>query len=300
MRSISLSKLNIALIIALLATPALAEEAKDTSPNSGPPVASKEPLRAQKPGKSSPRPPAAWCGVYTKLVYLAGEFSGSTRADRFVRDGLKLGVNCNYNNDSRLTLGVGAEVYAGKFHLTHEEDVLRASISFLETGFKEWVSATLDLHPIKIGAIVGVERTNSNRFSVDSLEVDLGTGYLSFKDFASQHLSSNGELEIWEAGLNVEFPFQRKFSLTFGGLWQRYSVAVRVKLDQEGTRLLEALEYDTAKINRDFNRSRNFFYLTPGARWCGERLCVSLVVPWGVFQSDQWSWGAMLGAELQF
>lgn len=291
MKNRGLAALIVALVLMLFVDPTFAEEAKEPKAEND-----KKPEMVHKPYRT----PTAWCSLYSKLMYLTGEFSGSDRADRFVREGLKLGASCNYNNNSRLTLGVGTEFYLGKFHLNHAEDGLQASVSYLEAGFKEWLSATLDLHPIKIVAIAGLERTNSSGFTVNSLQVDFGGGWYNFKKFAEEHLSSSGELEIWEAGLNVEFPFRRKFSLTFGGLWQRYEVTVRVRLDAEGKRVLEALEYDVSKVERDFKRSRNFFYLTPGAKWCGEKLCASLVVPWGVFQADKWSWGLALGAELQF
>lgn len=296
MKYSSFLKLNIALAISLLTAPAFAEDKTDSTPatdesgEAGPPKASK-----------SPRPPAAWCGLYSKLVYLTGEFSGSDRTDNFVRDGLKLGASCNYNNNSRLTLGLGAEFYIGKFQLNHAEDLIQASISYLEKGWKEFASLTFDLHPIKIVALMGVENTYSSRFKLGSLQVDLGNGdWLNLKKFASEHLTSNGELEIWEAGLNVEFPFRKRSSFTFGGLWQRYGVVVHVNLDAEGKRVLEALNYDSGKVDRDFERSRNFFYLTPGLKWCGKKFCTSLVVPWGVFQPDKWSWGVVMGTEMKF
>ena len=296
-------RLPFVLVSLLLSTQAFADEATkpEEDVDSAPPVAKSESGKAPNLRKS-PRPPAAWCGIYSKLAYLTGEFSGSDRTDRFVRDGLKIGASCNYNNNSRLSLGIGAEFYIGKFHLDHEEDRLRASASYLEMGFKEWGSLTLDLHPIKIRAVAGVERTNSGNFTLNSMLVDLegNNDWLDVKNFAKDHLSSSGDLEIWEAGAEVEFPFRRRVSFTFGGLWQRYDVNVGVKLDAEGKRVLEAFEYDVSKVDRQFKRSRNFFYLTPGAKRCGEKLCASLVVPWGVFQSDKWSWGLVLGTEMQF
>jgi hypothetical protein len=288
MKNRGLAALISALLIGLFATPTFAEE-EDTPRLEKPKVAPKR-----------HRPPIAWCGLYANLRYLTGEFIGSEKSDKFVREGLSWGASCNYSNRSRLTLGVGAEFYMGRFLLDHEEDGLKGSASYLEVGFKEWMKATLNLNGVKISALVGLERTNSNRFKVSSAQVDFGSGWLNLTKFADEHLSSSGDLEIWEAGLDVQFPFRRNFSVTFGALWQRYQVAVRLNLDDEGRRVLEALEYDVTKIEKDFQRSRNFFYLTPGVKWCKKDLCVSLTVPWGVFKAKKWLWGAVLGTELQF
>ena len=130
--------------------------------------------------------------------------------------------------------------------------------------------------------------------------MDFGGGWFDFKDFATEHRNSEGELEIWEAGLDVTFPFRRKFSFTFGALWQRYNLDLRVRIDDDGRRVLEALDYDADSVNRDFKHSAHFFYLTPGVKRCGGRWCTSLTVPWGVFKPNKWSWGAVLGTDLRF
>ncbi len=300
MKNHGLSKSFFILVSLLLATPALADEAKkseDTTPV--PPVAKDESTGAPNMRKS-PRPSTSWCSVHSKLDYMTGGFSGSSRVDSFVRDGARLGASCNYNNDSRLSIGLGMEFYLGKFHLNHAEDLLQASVSFLEFGHKEWLSATLDLHPIKITAIAGVESTGSSRFKVDDLQVNLGSDWLDLTDYGSKHLSSKGDLVILEAGLNVEFPFRRNLSLTFGGLWQRYDVSVRVNLDAEGRRVLEAFNYDVNKVDRDFDRSRNFFYLTPGLRWQRENWSINGTIFWGTFSTEEGSSGIKLGTEYRF
>ncbi len=314
MKNRGLVTLISALIIGLFATPAFAEAEEEETPEKANPtparlasesVAGRPPIAKSGAGKEEkahkpPRNPIASCGLYSNVKYLTGEFSGSESSDQFVRKGLGLGASCNYSNRSRLSLGVGAEFYLGKFLLNHEEDSLKGSASYLEVGFKEWLSATLNLNDVKIGALVGMERTNSSRFRVNSAQANFGGGWLNLTKFAAEHLSSSGELEIWEAGLDVRFPFHRNFSVTFGGLWQRYQVVVRLKLDDEGRDALEALNYNVKNIEKDFKRSADFFYLTPGVKWCKKELCVSLTVPWGVFTANNWLWGTVLGTELQF
>ena len=145
-----------------------------------------------------------------------------------------------------------------------------------------------------------MEKTNSSGFTLKNLQMDFGGGYLNLTKFGSEHLQSDGELEIWEARLDVEFPFRRKFSFGFGALYQKPHVLVRVKVDDEARRTLEAFNYDVNKVEREYDHTSNFFYLTPGLKWRGERLGISLTVPWGVFLAKQWSWGAELNTELKF
>jgi hypothetical protein len=301
MKNYGLPRSLFVLSILLFCTQAFADEAEKPEEDAdlALPVAKSEPGKAGNP-RRSPRA-TSWCSVHSKLDYMTGGFSGSSRADSFVRDGARLGASCSYNNNSRLSIGLGGEFYLGKFHLNHAEEALEASVSFLEFGHKEWLSATLDLRPIKIVAVAGVESTGSSRFKVDSLQVDLGTGPLDLTDYGAEHLSvDKADLVIVEAGLNVEFPFRRNFSLTFGGLWQRYDVSVRVKLDAEGKRVLEALNYDVNKVDRDFERSRNFFYLTPGLRWRRGDWAFTGDIFWGTFSTQEGSSGVRLGVERRF
>lgn len=300
MRGSYLLRWNIALVITLFTVPAFAqdakEESKEAAPKEAPPPEKAEPVR--KPYKS----PVSSCGLYTNLTYLTGEFNDSNSADHFVRNGWNLGAKCVYNNRSRLSIGLGAQFYVGKFLLNHDDDSLKASVSYLEMGFKEWVSATLNFHDVKLTGLFGMTKTASSRFRISSLQVNFADDWLDFKNFASEHLSSEGDLGILEAGLEARFPFHRNFSVTFGVLWQRYSVVVSAKLDDEAKRVLEAFEYDVTKVEKDFKHSANFFYMTPGIRWCrkNEKWCASAAVPWGVFTADKWLWGAVLGTEKQF
>ncbi|TSC84952.1 MAG: hypothetical protein G01um101413_336 [Parcubacteria group bacterium Gr01-1014_13] len=299
MRSSYLLRWGIALVVTLFTAPAFAEDVKEpevASPKEAPPPVKAEPV--QKPYKS----PVSSCGLYTNLMYLSGELNGSDRGDHFVRQGWNLGASCVYNNRSRLSIGLGAQFYLGKFLLDHEDSNLKASVSYVEMGFREWVSATLNFHDVKLTGLFGMTRTSSSGFSICSLQVNFADDWLDFKNFAKDHLTSNGELGTLEAGLDARFPFRRNFSFSFGVLWQRYSVVVHAKLDDEAKRVLEVFEYDVTKVEKDFRRTSNFFYMTPGLKWCtrGEKLCTSLVVPWGIFTADKWLWGAVLGTEYQF
>src|SRR3989344_5193254 len=140
MRSNYLLRWNIALVITLLTAPAFAEDVKkpeEESPKElSPPVKAEQ---VKKPYKS----PVSSCGLYTNLTYLTGEFNDSNSSDQFIRKGWNLGASCSYNNRSRLSIALGAQFYVGKFLLNHDDDSLKASVSYLEMGFKEWVNATL-------------------------------------------------------------------------------------------------------------------------------------------------------------
>jgi len=76
----------------------------------------------------------------------------------------------------------------------------------------------------------------------------------------------------------------------------------RCFVDDEAKQVFEALEYDVSKVEKDFKHSTNFFYMTPGVKWCrkDEKLCASAAVPWGVFTADKWLWGVVLGTEKHF
>ncbi len=293
MKNRPLVTLAFVLINGLFATSALADEA--SSDGADPEENSEKPV-ADKSGKN----PIAWCALYEHFKLLTGEFNGSNGTDKLDRAGVGTGVRCTYSNRSRLALTVGTELYVGRLNFRHEQDTLRGTASYIEVGFKEWVRATLNLNGVKISTMLGLEKTNSGSFKLKSLQMDLGGGYLDLTKFGAEHLSSDGELEILELGLDVEFPFRRKFSFSFGTLYQKPHVVVRVKVDDEVRKTLEAFNYDITKVEREYNRSTNFFYLTPGVKWSGERLSISLTVPWGVFVAKQWSWGAGLKTELKF
>ena len=272
----------------LFLTSALAEEAKE--PENAEVETQEKPIKRR----------IAWCGLYEHFQFLTGEFDKSGGTDHLERNGLGTGMSCNYNNRSRLSFAVGAEFYIGKLEFTHEQATLKGSASYVEIGMKEWLRAALNLNGVKIGVLAGVEFTRSNSFELESLQMDFGGGYLDLTKFGNDHLSSTGELEIWELGLNAEFPFRKKFSVTFGALYQKPHVVVRVKIDDEVRKTLQAFNYDVSKVEREYDHSANFFYLTPGVKWCGDRVCVALTVPWGVFLAKQWAWGLGLKTDIKF
>ncbi len=273
----------VALILGLSAVPAFAQPAK------------KEPAVHK-----SARIPVASCDLYSKWVYITGSFSGYSNSDHFTRDGMGIGAGCYYQNHSRLSLGIGAEVYAGDFDIEHEEYVLKGSFSYLELGFKEWVRTALDLHHVSIGLEAGVEKTGSKGLGVNDLHANFGGGWLDLTEFAADHLISRGSLEVWEAGVDVGFPFNRDFSLTFGLLWQRYNVSAHIDFDMEGRDTLIALHQNPDGIKKDYSQSVDFFYLTPGAKWCVRRVWAALVIPWVVVTEQAWVGGTVLQVEWKF
>jgi hypothetical protein len=299
MRNSSFLKLNIALAIALFAAPAFADDSLESEDKNPP----KEESSKVKPAHKPRRSPVSSCGLYTNLMYLTGEFNDSKGGDHFVRQGWNLGANCIYNNRSPFSIGIGAQFYLGRFLLTHEDDALKANVSYVEKGFREWISAILDLNGVKLTGTFGMTRTSSGGFYINSLDVNIGeNNWLNLTNYAREHVSSTGELGTLEGGVDVRFPFRRNFSISFGVLWQRYSVSVRAKLDDDAKKVLEAFEFDTTKVERDFKHAANFLYMTPGVTWCtsGEKLCTSLQVPWGIFKADKWLGGAVLGTEFKF
>lgn len=253
--------------------------------------------KTEKPKKSHRR--VASCGLYASLSHLTGEFNGSDSSDRLVRKGFAPAMTCSYNR-GRTTLKFGSEFYIGDFRLTHEEDGLKGTASYLEVGFKEWVKAILNLPPVKLGVTFGVQRTRGSRFDVENVEVDFGGGWFDFTELATEHLSSSADLQIWEVELDAKFPFRKNWAVTFGVLWQNFSGGVRVKVDEEGRELLESLHYNVDKVDRKFDFSTQFFYFTPQVERCEKNWCTALKVPWGVFKSDKWSWGLTLETGLRF
>ncbi|KKR35540.1 MAG: hypothetical protein UT67_C0001G0045 [Candidatus Magasanikbacteria bacterium GW2011_GWA2_40_10] len=259
----------------------------------------KEPVKA-KVGQKRSRKQIASCGLYSSAAYLTGKFNSEESNDSLARTGGILGASCSYNNRSPYSFGIDVEMYGGKFHFNHDEESIRGSVSYVEMGFTERVKASIETHGVKIGLMAGVQKTVSNRFKVDSLEIKVGGGWFEFKDLAAEHLSSSGDLEIWQAGLDVEFPLPKHLAITFGAMWQRYVVDVSLKLDDEGKDLLETLHYDIDKVERDFNNSANFFYIHPGIKWCWNKFCASLDVDWGIFKKTKWSGGVRLTVGAKF
>ncbi len=255
---------------------------------------------AKKAKKHRARKPAGSCGLYLDWRYLTGNFSSESSSDEFYRQGWGFGAKCSYNNYSRLTFGVGAEIYSGSLQLNHANESLEGSVSYVELGFKEWVRAVYDFNHVKVGALAGIQNVNGGRFKINRMQVDFSDRWFDITKLASEHLTSVGRLGILEAGLDVEFPLPKRLSITFGVLWQRYNVFMSIKIDDEGKDILNALNYDVANVERELKSSPNFFYLNPGVKWCGKHFCSSLVVPWGVFQEKKWSWGLALGTEVRF
>lgn len=283
MNNRALATLAMAIVLGLFTTPASAQK------------------KAKEEHKSS-NIPVASCDLYSKGTYLIGSFDSKKfdTTDRFTRKGLVLGTGCYLHNRSKFSLGLGAEFYLGNIHFEHEETILKGSFSYLETGFKQWIKAALALHRVHIGLGAGVQITRSSRFGLNSLQVNLGGDWFDLTEFGAEHLTSKGKLQIWEIGLDTSFPFNRNLSFTFGLLWQRYLVNAHFDFDMEAKEIFEALHYDINSVKQDFNQSVDFFYITPGAEWCGKNVCASLIVPWGVFVSKAWSWGSALEIKLKF
>lgn len=266
------------------------------------------PVSAQKPKKAkvenkSPRIPVVSCDLYSKGTYLTGRFHSNvlSTTDRFTREGLSMGTGCNYRSaHGKFSLEIGAEFYFGNLNLVHEEGRLKGSFSYLETGFKEWVRTALTLRKATVGLGVGVQKTTSSRFEINSLLINLWDTEYDFTKFGDEHLTSEGELEVWETGLDVSFPFRRNFFFMFGAQWQRYIVKANMDLDMEAKAILEVLYVNSSSINKKLDRTEDFFYLMPGVKWCGKKLCASLVVPWSAFISEAQSWGSTLQVEMKF
>jgi len=297
MKNRGLMSLFVILIISA-AAPAFAQKVckhKKVNSETVPLKKTEKPKKSVVEPKTHPRTGFSSCGLYLAGSYMIGEFSPSDGNDHLTREGMGTGVTCNYGNHrSRFGFAAGLESYLGRFLLRHEEDNLKGSASYAEMGFKGWLKLLFDLYPVKLGLLLGLEQTHSSRFHVDSLQVDFGSGWFDVRDIAAEHLTSNGELDILEAGLEAKFPLYKNLSITFAVLWQRFHGSVKVKLDSEGKRFLEALYYDADKVNREFEYSTNFIYLTPGLKWCRKKLCASLGLDWGIFKEERYSWGLKL------
>ncbi len=286
MKNRGLAISSIALVIGMLASSFAFGQSADKKP---------------EPAHKSNDTASTRCGLYWDGTYMNGEFDDSDSQDHFLREGMGFGPSCSYNNHSRVSFGIGGEFYFGRFRFDHTEDNLRGSATYLEKGFKEWLSATLNFHSIMISGLVGYESTNSSGFKISNVDVDIGNGWFDVTDLARQHLSSSGGVETWDVGLGVEFPFHHhNLSFMFGGLLQQYNLVLHLSSDSEGNKLLEALNYDTSKVNRDFSHSTAFVSLTPGLKWSTKYFDTTLTVPWGVFRPNKWTWGAVLKTEVKF
>lgn len=240
------------------------------------------------------------CELYSKKSFITGLFKRSESADRFERSGTSFGFGCYSGPHSKFSLGIGAELRFGNLNLKHEEDVFKASFSYFEKGFKEWVSASIYESPVRISINLGVEKTASSRFSIDSVRVNLWDTWYDFTRFGLEHLTSRGDLEVWEAGMDFRFLIYQDFHLSLGTQWQRYKVRARMDFDAESKNIFNLLYFDVSGLEQGLNESVDFFYFTPGAKWCGKKMCASFVVPYGVFISKAWSWGSALEVGIKF
>lgn len=244
-------------------------------------------------GKSS-------CDLYSRGSFMTGMFKQSENVNRFERNGISLGFGCYSGPNSKFSLGIGAEAYFGNLNFKHEETSLKGSFSYFEKGFKEWVRASVYESPVRISLGVGVQKTVSSGFNLNSVHVNLWDTWYDFTKFGHEHLTSDGKLEVWEAELNFQFLVHGNFYLTLGTQWQKYKVLARMDFDAESKKIFDFLQYDVSKLEQGFNESVNFFYFTPGAKWCGKKLCASLVVPYGLFISKAGSWGGSLEIGTRF
>ncbi len=283
-------------IIGLYTAPIFAQSQGDLPEDE--PEVSQTPVAQKKPAKI----PFAPCYLYAKGMFLSGSFSGSFASDQFDRSGLVLGDGCKYQNHrSRLSLVVGAEFYYGSFGLQHRQfGVFNGSFSYRETGVKGLGRIELALHPVTLGFGVGVQRTSGDQFKVNSLEANFGGTVFDLTGVGGQHMQSEGVLNTLEIGADATFLLRNKLSLTFGWLVQRIDVSASINIDPEGKTLLQALNVDADNIEKRFNQKPIIFFLTPGAKWCGKRWCVSSSIDYGVFTTKAWAYGGKLEVGLKF
>jgi hypothetical protein len=243
---------------------------------------------------------ADWCGPYYKASHTVGFFNRSEIADQLERNGLSFGMGCYYDARGKFTFGVGAELYFGNLDLAHKEEDFSGSFSYFEEGFNEWVKVGLNSDQVRIDLSASVQITTGNRFKVNSLKVNLWDTWYDFTKFGLQHMASKGELEVWGTALDFGFLVSDKFSIALGAKWQRYRVKADMDFDNEAKNFFGVLYFDIDSLKKNFNESVDFFYLTPGVKWCGENICASFVVPYGAFTSRAWSWGSELQMEIKF
>lgn len=232
--------------------------------------------------------------------FLSGVFNDPYSSDRLARKGFGLGTGCRYIHH-RFRVGLAWQFYNGTFRIDHAEPGLNGSFSFNEVGVKEKLDFAFILGKAEIGLTAGREKTVTSRLKVEDLHIDAGGGWLNLGLFATRQMLSRVDLTIWEVGLNTAFPLNRNFSFTFDLLWQKYDVDLRIDFREYGQEVLQLLDYDVNK-KKMIDISQSLFYLTPGAKWCNndKNFCASLAVPWGVFNSDAWSLGGVVGMEWKF
>lgn len=280
----SLAMLIIALFTGVSVTSASAQEAK-------------KPVKAEH---KHPRKQIASCRLYSDMSYLSGQLNHTHNDESLVRQGLALGTRCSYNNRSRFTLGLEEKFYSGEFHFNHREESLDGSVSAVEVGFEVALNAALDLHRVRFSLRAGVQQTVSNHAHIDNLRIKQGDSWLDETDLANEFLSIDGDLQVLELGLDVEFPLPYGFFIGFGGELQGFNVNVNTTLDDEGRRILEALQYDIAKVERPFHNSATFFSLHPALTWCSKKWCTSVKGTWGVFEEKRGALGVTLEEVMRF
>lgn len=290
MKNRGLVALITTLILGLVAAPSFAQEAKKPD----------EEKAAEH--KRQRRLIDSCGGLYTYGTYLKGKFRRKNSRETMMRDGLGLGTSCNYSNRSRLTYELNTEFYSGLFQFTHNEDALQGSVSVIEMGFKTSLGISVDLHRIKIGLTLGVQQTISKNADIGNMRIKLSGdgGWFDVKDLANQYLTISGDLQVLEAGLDVEFPLPqwlfipKGVSVISGALLQRYNLNINTKLDDDGRRILQALHYDVSSVERTFKNSSNFVNIHPGLKYCSKKWCTLLDLHWGIYREDKWAWSLTL------
>ena len=293
MKSRGLMALVIASMLGLFSTFAFAEKAAAKAGQA------KKVKNTKVENKTTEKSPMS-LSLYSKgSYYMVGAFWDPYFSDRLVRSGLSLGVGCHYTG-KYFRIGAGRELYKGTFAIGHEEPLLNGSFYFDEVGVKTWINTALILNGIEIGFTAGVEKTDTSALKINDLYIDLGSGWLNLKSFAAETLLSKVDFTIWEAGLDTVFPLNRNFSLTFGLLWQQYDANMHIDFDMYGQGVLQYFNYSLDN-KKEVDISQSLFYLTPGIKWCkGKKVCASVVIPWGIFNSDAWSLGGVAGVEYTF
>ena len=75
---------------------------------------------------------------------------------------------------------------------------------------------------------------------------------------------------------------------------------MQIDFDMYARDVFTFFNYDVDNI-KEVDVSQSLFYLTPGIKWCkGKKVCASVTIPWGVFNSDAWALGGTAGLELKF
>ncbi|HSR89057.1 MAG TPA: hypothetical protein VLK22_01480 [Candidatus Udaeobacter sp.] len=244
-----------------------------------------------------------WCSIYSQAQYLAGEFSGDSGAGNLDRKNLSLGVRCNYNRRSWLTLAMESAISYGTLDVSYLTSDLSGAAAYRTMGIMESLGASFKVHQsVELFVLAGVEIANANRFELQAVSYDFGNGPVDLTYLAAGRLSSNGRLEMGnvEAGVEIQSGWHN-LSFIFGASYQRIHMVFRFNVDEETRHLLEILKVDQTKIvNRVIEKWANSGSLVPGIKWNGENFKLSFKLNGGLVKKNKWLFGGFLQAEIPF